>query len=143
MCEPKTIGARRGLRDIKDDRVLSSVLYFHAEPKGFSGFRLRVADHGDGLRAQLAEDHGVERLSPHADGGGVGAVIPMAVRDEDQIDGGRPLHFRDGCWCDDACEDFGDCCEDKATVSADRWPFQWLATPRTGEIAWVPGRCAS
>ena len=36
------IGARRGLRDIKDDRVLSSVLYFHAEPKGFSGGALRL-----------------------------------------------------------------------------------------------------
>ncbi len=36
------IGARRKLRTIRDDRVLSSVLYFHAEPKGFSGGALRL-----------------------------------------------------------------------------------------------------
>ena len=36
------IGARRKLRSSKDDRVLSSVLYFHAEPKQFSGGALRL-----------------------------------------------------------------------------------------------------
>jgi Rps23 Pro-64 3,4-dihydroxylase Tpa1-like proline 4-hydroxylase len=46
------IGARRKQRTIGDDRVLSSVLYFHAEPKGFSGgalrlFRLGAEETGD------------------------------------------------------------------------------------------------
>ncbi len=49
------IGARRKLRTIGDDRVLSSVLYFHAEPKVFSGGALRLfrlgADETDGESA--------------------------------------------------------------------------------------------
>ncbi len=49
------IGARRKLRTIGDDRVLSSVLYFHAEPKAFSGGALRLfrlgADETDGESA--------------------------------------------------------------------------------------------
>lgn len=46
------IGDKRKQRTIGDDRVLSSVLYFHAEPKGFSGgalrlFRLGAEETGD------------------------------------------------------------------------------------------------
>ena len=50
------IGATRAHRDITDDRVLSAVLYFHAEPKAFSGGALRLFRIGVDPNACGADD---------------------------------------------------------------------------------------
>jgi SM-20-related protein len=46
------IGPRRKLRTPEEDRVLSGVLYFNAEPKGFSGGALRLFR----LGSEISED---------------------------------------------------------------------------------------
>ena len=56
------IGATRKLRTIDDDRVLSAVLYFHAEPKLFSGGELRLFKLG--VDPDEADESGFVELQP-------------------------------------------------------------------------------